>query len=157
MTSHPRVLVYGLANIDVIAARIAAELRPGDVVGLSGELGAGKTSLARAILSHLGLTGEAPSPSFAIVQPYAPPETRFPVLHIDLYRIERAAEIAELGLDEARSDHAFLIEWPERIGDTDIEPMLVLAIDFVGEHRRRLTVTVPQAWTGRWAKLLHSL
>ncbi len=157
MTTHATALVYGVQDIDQIAARIAGELRPGDIVGLHGALGAGKTSMARAILSDLGVAGEAPSPTFAIVQPYGPPETRFPILHIDLYRIESAGEIAELGFDEARTDHAFLIEWPERLDGIKMEPMLVLAIDFVGEDRRRLTATVPQAWKGRWANLLHSL
>ena len=106
---------YTLAQVEALGARIAALLRPGDAVGLSGDLGAGKTTLARAILSSLGLAGEAPSPSFAIVQPYAPPEIRLPLLHVDLYRIEAAEEMDELGLDEARIDHALLVEWPERI------------------------------------------
>ncbi|MFT2568531.1 tRNA (adenosine(37)-N6)-threonylcarbamoyltransferase complex ATPase subunit type 1 TsaE, partial [Escherichia coli] len=67
----------------------------------SGPLGAGKTSLARGLLAALGLIGEAPSPSFAIVQPYVPPEVRVPVLHVDLYRLEDVDELAELGLDDA--------------------------------------------------------
>ncbi len=75
----------------------------GDVITLSGPLGAGKTSIARGLLAALGLEGEAPSPSFAIVQPYAPPEVRFPVLHVDLYRIDDPDEIEELGLDDALS------------------------------------------------------
>ena len=66
------------------------------------------------MLAALGLAGEAPSPSFAIVQPYAPPEVRMPVLHVDLYRIEHAGELEELGLDEALADAALLVEWPER-------------------------------------------
>ena len=78
-------------------------VRPGDVITLSGPLGAGKTSIARGLLAALGLAGEAPSPTFAIVQPYAPPETRLPVMHVDLYRIEDPDEIEELGLDEARA------------------------------------------------------
>ena len=83
--------------------RWRASCVPGDVITLSGPLGAGKTSIARGLLAALGLAGEAPSPTFAIVQPYAPPETRLPVMHVDLYRIEHPDEIEELGLDEARS------------------------------------------------------
>lgn len=100
----------------VLGARIASLLQPGDAIALYGDLGAGKTTLARGILQALGLEGEAPSPTFAIVQPYDPPETRIPVWHIDLYRLEDPEEALELGLDEARRDVAMLIEWPKRLG-----------------------------------------
>src|SRR5689334_4666751 len=72
---------------EAFGSRLAEVLRPGDMVALSGQLGAGKTTLARGILQALGLEAEAPSPSFAIVQPYEPPEVRLPVWHVDLYRI----------------------------------------------------------------------
>ena len=106
-----------LANAPATEAfgmRLANLVRPGDVITLSGPLGAGKTSIARGLLAALGLEGEAPSPTFAIVQPYEPPETRLPVMHVDLYRIEHAGEIDELGLDEARGESLLVIEWPER-------------------------------------------
>lgn len=144
------MIEYGLDEIGLLGARIARSLRPGDVVGLTGSLGAGKTTLARAILAALGLEGEAPSPSFAIVQPYAPPEVTLPVLHVDLYRIEDAAEIDELGLFDDSAHQVLLIEWPERMGPRVPAEMLNLTIDFAGEARRRLTATVPQAWEGRW-------
>ena len=101
---------------EAIGASLASVLAPGDVITLEGPLGAGKTSIARGLLAALGLEGEAPSPSFAIVQPYAPPEVRVPVLHVDLYRIDDPREMDELGLDEARYDSALLIEWAERAG-----------------------------------------
>jgi tRNA threonylcarbamoyladenosine biosynthesis protein TsaE len=78
------------AATEALGARLAELARPGDVITLAGPLGAGKTSIARGLLAALGLVGEAPSPSFAIVQPYAPPEVHFPVLHVDLYRIDDA-------------------------------------------------------------------
>lgn len=143
-------MIFGLDDIDQIGAAIAAVARPGDAIGLVGDLGAGKTTLARAILSAVGLRGEAPSPSFAIVQPYAPPETAMPVLHIDLYRIDDPADIAELGLDEQRADHLLLVEWPERLGTAQWRDMLLLTIAAAGDNARRLTAQVPEAWGSRW-------
>lgn len=143
-------MIFGLDDLDRIGAAIAAAARPGDAIGLIGDLGAGKTTLARAILSAVGLRGEAPSPSFAIVQPYAPPETAMPVLHIDLYRIDDPADIAELGLDEQRADHLLLVEWPERLGQAQWRDMLLLTIAAAGDNARRLTAQVPEAWGSRW-------
>ncbi|WP_296611388.1 tRNA (adenosine(37)-N6)-threonylcarbamoyltransferase complex ATPase subunit type 1 TsaE [Sphingomonas sp.] len=134
---------------EALGASLAAVVRPGDVVTLSGPLGAGKTSIARGLLAALGLEGEAPSPTFAIVQPYAPPETRLPVMHVDLYRIEHAEELDELGLDDARGDSVLLIEWPERAPGVWPDA-LALTLDFAPDGGRRLTATVPTAWEGRW-------
>ena len=130
---------------------IASVLQVGDVIGLSGDLGAGKTTLARAILAALGLAGEAPSPSFAIVQPYDEGETRLPLLHVDLYRLDTPQECRELGLEDARRDHALLIEWPERMGADLPADMLHISISPHGEDARCLTVDVPPAWEGRWS------
>ena len=139
---------YREGDLPALGARIAAALRIGDVIGLSGDLGAGKTSLARAILGALGLAGEAPSPSFAIVQPYDSPEVTLPIWHVDLYRLDNPAEVAELGLDDARDDYAIIIEWPERLA-MRWPDILMLRIDGDGDARR-LTATVPPAWEGRW-------
>jgi tRNA threonylcarbamoyladenosine biosynthesis protein TsaE len=133
-----------------LGARLAAVARPGDVVTLSGPLGAGKTSIARGLLAALGLEGEAPSPSFAIVQPYAPPEVRFPVLHVDLYRLEHASEAEELGLDEARADSLLIVEWPERLDDDAWRDALRLSLIMVNDGSRALTAEVPQGWRDRW-------
>lgn len=139
------------AASEAFGARLATVVRPGDVVTLSGPLGAGKTSIARGLLAALGLEGEAPSPSFAIVQPYDPPEVRLPVLHVDLYRLDDRAEIAELGLDEARQDSVLLIEWPERGGDWS--DALALTIGIEPDGARRLTARVPTAWEARWRSI----
>lgn len=137
------------AATEAFGAGLAAVVRPGDVVTLSGPLGAGKTSIARGLLAALGLEGEAPSPTFAIVQPYAPPETRLPVMHVDLYRIEHVEELEELGLDEARGDSVLVIEWPERAPGRWADA-LALTLDFAPDGGRCLTATVPAAWEGRW-------
>ena len=135
-----------------MGASLASQVHPGDVIALSGELGAGKTSLARGLLAALGLTGEAPSPSFSIVQPYAPPEVRIPVLHVDLYRIDDPAEIEELGLDDAQADAVLLVEWPERAGGRwpDALRLTLTPVGSEADAGRRLTAGVPAAWEGRW-------
>jgi len=119
-------------------------------VALSGDLGAGKTTLARGILTALGLEEEAPSPSFAIVQPYDVPEVRLPVWHVDLYRLEEASEAEELGLEEARDYAVLLIEWPERLGSALWSDALRLRLEIAEGGARRLTADVPPAWEGRW-------
>lgn len=89
-------------------------LRKGDLVTLSGDLGAGKSTLARGLIRTIAddANYEVPSPTFTIVQSY--PELRLPVSHVDLYRLSTADEIDELGLDEALQDGVVLVEWPER-------------------------------------------
>jgi len=137
------------AATEAFGAWLAGLVRPGDVVTLSGPLGAGKTSIARGLLAALGLQGEAPSPSFAIVQPYDPPEVRMPVLHVDLYRIERAGEIEELGLDEALADSILLVEWPECAAGR-WPGALALTLSVTPGGARRLTAALPPAWEARW-------
>ncbi|TIX65150.1 MAG: tRNA (adenosine(37)-N6)-threonylcarbamoyltransferase complex ATPase subunit type 1 TsaE, partial [Mesorhizobium sp.] len=92
---------------------LAMALRPGDVLALKGDLGAGKSTLARSLIRALaddaGL--DVPSPTFTLVQTY---DTRFPVHHFDLYRLSAAAELDELGFDDALAQGAALVEWPER-------------------------------------------
>jgi len=94
---------------------IAMALRPGDVLALSGDLGAGKTTLARGLVRALaGDPGlDVPSPTFTLVQSY---QARVPVHHFDLYRLSAASELDELGIDEALAEGAVLIEWPELAG-----------------------------------------
>ena len=129
------------------ASALAAVVKPGDVIGLSGGLGSGKTTLARAIIQTLGHEGEVPSPSFAIVQPYE--DLPLPVWHADLYRIEDPSELVELGLDQL--DHALLIvEWPERAGVAAWPEALRLTLEITGPESRALTAHVPAAWEGRW-------
>ena len=134
-----------------LGTELAELVHPGDIITLSGDLGAGKTTLARGLLAALGLEGEAPSPTFAIVQTYAPPETRLPVAHIDLYRIEDPDEAEELGLEDLRADHLLLVEWPERLGADHWQDALRLRIETMPEGGRRLTADVPPSWEARWS------
>jgi tRNA threonylcarbamoyladenosine biosynthesis protein TsaE len=135
------------AETAALGAALASRVRVGDIIALTGPLGAGKTALARGLLQALGHPGDVPSPSFAIVQPYDDVEP--PVLHVDLYRIEDPAELDELGLDAA-ADAVLLVEWPERAGTGAWPGALRLSLDFAPNGDRILTAEVPPSWEGRW-------
>ena len=122
------------------ASRLADVLTGGDVIGLSGDLGSGKTTFARALIRALGGDEEVPSPTFTLVQTYR--LTRAEVWHFDLYRVERPEDIAELGLEEALAGGIALIEWPERAGDLLPDDRLDLSFGFAAAAGgRTLAVT----------------
>lgn len=132
-----------------LAARIAAVLAPGDTVALEGDLGAGKTTLARAVIEALGLDETVPSPTFTLVQRYE--TARLPVSHFDLYRVNDEAELDELGLDDALLDGAALIEWPERAGSRLPADALHVQLAITGEASRLARLS----GAARWADFLN--
>ncbi len=139
-----------LPAMDAFGARIAALLQPGDVVALSGGLGAGKTTLARAVLAALGHPGEVPSPSFAIIELYDPPGVRLPVVHADFYRLKRPEDAQELGLDDYRDGGVLIAEWPEQAGGFAHEPAC-LSIRLEAAEMGRIAIVEPgKDWLGRW-------
>lgn len=151
--SLPRVAELIAASTEemlAVGAAFATVLNPGDVIALRGALGTGKTTFVRGLLRALGLEGEAPSPSFAIVQPYAPPEISMPLAHVDLYRLDEPGDAQELGLDDYLSDGTLAVEWPERLGEALWSHALLLDLSTMPDGTRRLTATVPPAWKGRW-------
>lgn len=122
-----------------LGAAIAPWLEPGETVLLYGPLGMGKSTLARGLIRALTRPDEdVPSPTFTLVQFY---ESEPPVAHFDLYRLTRAGEAAEIGLDEALDEGCALIEWPERLGD---DPSVWLGPD-------RLSVRLAEDGPGRVA------
>src|SRR3984893_607623 len=108
------VTIPNEAALAAFMTDIAGALEPGDLVTLSGDLGAGKTTFARALIRYLAGddTVEVPSPTFTFVQTYELP--RFPLVHADLYRLSGTAELAELGFDDLPEGTVVLLEWPDR-------------------------------------------
>ena len=140
-------------SLEAFGEALAQCVDVGDMIALSGGLGAGKTTLARGILRGLGYGGEAPSPTFAILQGYELPELRLPVAHVDLYRIESPEEVEELGLSDWLMDGAVLVEWPERGSAALTAHALQLNLEPEPTGGRGLTARVPGAWEKRWQQL----
>ncbi|MFM6932838.1 MAG: tRNA (adenosine(37)-N6)-threonylcarbamoyltransferase complex ATPase subunit type 1 TsaE [Novosphingobium sp.] len=138
-----------LASMDRFGRAIAAALRAGDVVALSGGLGAGKTTLARGIIAGLGHEGEVPSPSFAIIETYDPPCVRLPLVHADFYRLEHPREAEELGLDDYREGAAMIAEWPDHAGGFAHEPACLEITLETAETGRIAIVSAGPDWLGR--------
>ncbi|HSV04770.1 MAG TPA: tRNA (adenosine(37)-N6)-threonylcarbamoyltransferase complex ATPase subunit type 1 TsaE [Phenylobacterium sp.] len=130
-----------------LGAALAGLLEPGEALCLSGPLGAGKSTLARALIRALTTPDEdAPSPSFTLVQFYEGPRLR--VAHFDLYRLSNPDEAYEIGLDEALDEGAAIIEWPERLAGRLPPDRLDVEIAFDGAGRRA-RLTPHGAWEGR--------
>jgi tRNA threonylcarbamoyladenosine biosynthesis protein TsaE len=134
-------------------ARIAARLRAGDVVALTGGLGAGKTTLARAILAALGHAGEVPSPTFTIIETYDAPPLRLPAVHADFYRLEHPDELMEIGLDDYREGAVLLAEWPDHAGGFAHEAgCLEILLEPAGESGEGGRIAIARGaadWVGR--------
>ncbi len=117
-----------------LAGRLAPLLRPGDTLLLEGNIGAGKTAFARALIrARLGREEDVPSPTFTLVQTYDDPEAE--IWHCDLYRLTSPDEILELGLDAAFEDGICLIEWPDRLGAAAPKAALRLVLSPEGDGR----------------------
>ena len=139
-----------------LAADVASVLKPGDLVTLSGDLGAGKTAFARALIRHLAGDEalDVPSPTFTLVQTYALP--RFTVVHADLYRVTHAGELAELGVDEAAENAVVLLEWPDRAAEVLPADRLDIAFTLastLGPNQRNAEITGHGAFAPRIERL----
>ena len=119
----------------------ASSLNGGELVTLSGGLGAGKTLFCKGVLEGLGYQGDAPSPTFNIMNHYAQPDTRLPVIHADLYRLNSPDELEELGMfDSADATTVSLVEWPEQGGQVFDNARFRISIAVTDENTRTLTI-----------------
>ncbi len=149
---HAWPLVINLADEAVtqqFGAALAGILAIGDVVALSGELGAGKTSLARAIIQNLaGEAIDVPSPTFTLVQDY--PDLPLPIAHFDLYRLRDPEELTEIGFQEAEDRAAILVEWPDRAGSRLPADALTIVLTLDGRGRKAVL-----SGGGNWRQRLY--
>jgi tRNA threonylcarbamoyl adenosine modification protein YjeE len=145
---------FPLPDLDATARlgkAIAGGLGVGDAVALWGDLGAGKTTLARAILQALGVAEDVPSPTFTLVQNY---DTAPPVAHYDLYRLKSAREMQELGFDDALDEGAVLVEWPERAPEALPPDALHVRLS-MNDGTRVARLTGPVRWADEMKSLIH--
>jgi tRNA threonylcarbamoyladenosine biosynthesis protein TsaE len=138
-----------------LGAALATAARPGDLVALHGDLGAGKTQFAKGFGQGLGVTATINSPSFVLMAEYA---GRLPLFHIDLYRLADARDAIAGGLlDERQADGVTLVEWAERLGDALPGPRLDIAIEGSGEEARTIRVRATTPELRRYLDALASL
>jgi tRNA threonylcarbamoyl adenosine modification protein YjeE len=146
------VTLRGDAETARLGSVLARHFAQGDVIALKGDLGSGKTTLARAILAALGHRGEVPSPTFTLVQIYD--LTLYRVFHVDAYRLKRPSEIWELGFEDALGQGVTLLEWPERVAEVLPEDQLLVELSMGGEPDERVArLTAFGAWRHRFAAL----
>ena len=132
-------VTHSAAETRALGARMAQEMKAGDVVLLEGELGAGKSEFARGVAGGLGVTETVTSPSFTILNVYE--SGRVPLYHFDWYRLESAEELFEMGLDEyLGGDGVALVEWPGRCPEAVPEKHLMIRFVQTGEETREIEV-----------------
>ena len=134
-----RRMTYSAAETRALGEELSASLKPGDVVVLRGELGAGKSELTRGIAKGLGVTENVTSPSFTILNVYE--SGRCPLYHFDWYRLESEDELYELGMDEyLGGDGIAVVEWAERCPDAVPDGATEIRIEVEGDQKRAISV-----------------
>ncbi len=135
------LLIHSLDDLQTFANTIATELQGGEVIALQGELGAGKTTLAKYIAAALGVTQEVSSPTFALERQYQTNQS-FTLHHFDWYRLENSKEVEELGVKElcGQKNTICVIEWPQRGGKLLPSDTMWIYIDYVDTQTRKITL-----------------
>lgn len=137
-----KVITQSENETEKIASGLVAELKPDDILLLHGDLGAGKTVFARSLIRTLAGRDdlEVPSPTFTLVQTYD--TEKGPLWHFDLYRLKEAAEVYELGWEDALSEGIVLVEWPERLGDLTPPGFLDISISTVENEEQQRNIEI---------------
>ena len=149
-----RVQLNDLADTEKFGIALAELARPGDLICLQGELGAGKTTLVQAIARGLGVEEWVNSPSFAILHEYS---GRLPLYHMDFYRLNSSDEIIAIGLDEYFASKGLtVIEWAERAEDILPPEKLCLSLHHTGEYSRLIKITASAGFGDRLEPLLRA-
>jgi tRNA threonylcarbamoyladenosine biosynthesis protein TsaE len=141
----PQIVTHSPEETMALGHELAASLQPPCLVLLKGELGSGKTTLAKGIVAGLGAAREeeVTSPSFTLVHEYGADRK---VFHVDLYRIEDSRELATLGLEELWSEDAIVIvEWGEKLWDNAPAPRIIIQLEYTSSEERRITMERPGA------------
>ncbi len=138
-----------------IGAALSTLFRPGDAAALTGELGAGKTTLVQGIADGLGFAGAVVSPTFTLVREYR--GGRLDVIHVDVYRLERVQDVLDLGLDDALAEDrsVLVVEWGDAVEAVlpDDHLVIELTVPGPGEIRRLVVRPVGRSWAPRWERL----
>jgi tRNA threonylcarbamoyladenosine biosynthesis protein TsaE len=140
-----------------VGAALASSLRPGDGVALTGELGAGKTTLVQGIARAMGYEGAVVSPTFTLVRPYR--TERGTLVHVDVYRLDRVQDVIDLGLQELLEDDGILlVEWGDAVEGLLPADHLVVELTTADDERRRIGLRgTGTSWSARWERLEHDL
>jgi tRNA threonylcarbamoyladenosine biosynthesis protein TsaE len=142
------------AATQALAARVAGILRPGDLVLLEGDLGAGKTTFVQGLARALGVDSAVTSPTFVLVNSH-PTQAGFDLVHVDVYRLDRLSEVADLALAEMLEDGAVVVvEWGDRAAAALPGGHLLVRIETAGEDSRLVTLEAHgPAWVNRVAEV----
>jgi tRNA threonylcarbamoyladenosine biosynthesis protein TsaE len=136
-----------------IGAALAAVVRPGDGIALTGELGAGKTTFVQGLARGLGYEGHVASPTFTLVREYR--TERITLVHADVYRLDRVQDVVDLGLSEMLEEGVLVVEWGDAVESLLPPDHLVveLTVPGVGDERRLAIRAVGSEWNPRWERL----
>ena len=140
-----------------IGGAMAPLVGPGDAFALTGELGAGKTTLVQGLARGLGFEGPVLSPTFTLVREYA--TGRLPIVHADVYRLDRVQDVVDLGLQESAEDGVLLVEWGDAVEALLPAGHLVVELTVPGADEQRIVAirSVGDAWSLRWERLERAL